>query len=1065
MKRLWLWLWVSVWSLHALAAPVTPQTLHLLGRSHVEGYELALSPDDREWLRARGTLTLGTSAPDYAPFDISHNGLDYEGLTADYAQLLGELLGVAVHVRRYGHRGDAVQALHNGDIDLLGSANEYEFQDPTLIRAGDYAEDQPVLVTRPDQKAKAEGEMANVRVAMLDHYRPAAAFAALYPRASLQGYPSVLDALSAVAFGRADVYLGDAITADYQIASNAFDNLQLADFSRLESSGFAFATSAQDARLARIIRAAIESVPATERMALLHRWNADAKGMPDQRTLQLSDQEQAWLTDHPRVKLAVDPSFVPFTFFDQQGQLRGLSADVLARVTQLTGLQFDIVRESGVVAMIGALGRGSVDLIGALTPSGLHNGTLSFTRPYLSTPNVLISPSATVSDFEDLTGKALAVVAGDARNADLQQRYPRVRLVPVINTEHVFDAVERGVTSAGITSLMAARYRIARRRDDEPWHVVATLADAPAQLAFAVRPEAWQLQSILDKVLLSMPPADFQTLINRWRGDRVERENYWQRHRHLIMVGGSILLVLLLLSAAALAWQRRLMAKLHAAQLEADAANRAKTTFLATMSHEIRTPMNAVLGMLEMASQQAEKGVLDRAAIEVASTSAHSLLELIGDILDVVRIESGQLALRPQPVALRELAASVIRAFEGLARQKNIALDLSDDGLGDVHVLLDPLRFKQVLSNLLGNGIKFTERGSVSLSLSLAAEKTAGQCWLHCRVKDTGIGIDAASQALLFQPFAQVSQQQAGGSGLGLMISRHLCELMGGHLELVSAPGSGTEVTVELPVPIVQRPEVHAQALPVVAVVAQLRVLVVDDYAPNRLLLARQLEWMGHQVVVVDDGEAALAVWQPGQFDAVITDCNMPRMDGYALTREIRRRETLTNEAPVLIFGFTANAQPQEQARCLDAGMNDCLFKPLGLERLRQALHPLSSARASMPPTDRTSSVWLPEVLEQLAGGNRDIVDTLLEELRVSLDQDGRDLRDLWQRNDSAGLNHVAHRIKGGARIVRATALVDCCEALEDVIAQGQVDRVDRAVDDLLQAVSELGTAILLYRA
>lgn len=228
--------------------------------------------------------------------------------------------------------------------------------------------------------------------------------------------------------------------------------------------------------------------------------------------------------------------------------------------------------------------------------------------------------------------------------------------------------------------------------------------------------------------------------------------------------------------------RQQLLHELSEAKNAADAANRAKTTFLATMSHEIRTPLNAVIGMLELALKKAEQGVTDRFAIEVASGTAKDLLGLIGDILDISRIESGKLSLAPERANLLNIVESVTRVFEGVAKQKHLYLVVELDTYSDRDVWIDPLRFKQILSNLLSNAVKFTEEGSVWVKMRAEAASDGKSIQITLRVEDSGIGISRQDQQILFNPFAQASnnpQSSYSGSGLGLMISRSLCEMMG----------------------------------------------------------------------------------------------------------------------------------------------------------------------------------------------------------------------------------------------------------------------------------------------
>lgn len=243
----------------------------------------------------------------------------------------------------------------------------------------------------------------------------------------------------------------------------------------------------------------------------------------------------------------------------------------------------------------------------------------------------------------------------------------------------------------------------------------------------------------------------------------------------------------------------RLVQQLQEAKEQAIEASRAKTRFLATMSHEIRTPMNAVIGLLELILKRSADERIDRVSIEIAHNSATGLLELIGDILDIARIESGRMTLSPKRANLRELVESVARVFEGLARQKRLTLMLEIDAEINRDVLVDALRFKQVVSNLLSNAIKFTEVGFVKVTV-VGHLNDSAQMDVQVIVEDSGIGIAAHDQQQLFQPFVQVQRnvRENEGTGLGLVICRSLCEMMGGQVSISSEPGQGTRVDMAL---------------------------------------------------------------------------------------------------------------------------------------------------------------------------------------------------------------------------------------------------------------------------
>lgn len=459
--------------------------------------------------------------------------------------------------------------------------------------------------------------------------------------------------------------------------------------------------------------------------------------------------------------------------------------------------------------------------------------------------------------------------------------------------------------------------------------------------------------------------------------------------------------------------------------------------------------------MLELTLKRADQGHLDRPAIEVAYNSAKDLLELIGDILDIARIESGRLSLAPERVNLKEVIESVVRVFDGLARQKTLSLLLEyKPDLDDSDVLIDPLRFKQVLSNLVSNAIKFTERGQVKIRVEVLATNLPQQVEMKLVVEDTGIGISRDDQLRLFEPFAQADNSghlARSGAGLGLVICRSLCAMMGGQLSLSSVPMVGTQVHISLKMPRLQPLQAvdeHKPATPASASV--LNVLVVDDHPANRLLMCQQLGYLGHQFTAAQHGAAGFQAWRQEHFDLVIADCNMPIMNGYELSRSIREYELREQRPPCVVLGFTANAQPEEKQRCAEAGMDDCLFKPISLTALERQL-------AQIRPQSSDVKLDLGS-LDALTGGDPQLSQRLLEELLSSSRHDREELMALLARQaPTQDIIEQAHKIKGAARIVQARDLAGQCEALEQACTrEEQQPAIETKIKALEKCMLEL---------
>ncbi|MBK5408899.1 transporter substrate-binding domain-containing protein [Pseudomonas sp. TH34] len=1151
-------------------------------------------------------MILGVSRPSFPPLDIVYDDDDYEGISADVIALLSQQLGIEVSVVNLPDRAQALDALQSGQVDMLSSANSFELMTRPVVLSHPYVDDSPALFRRLGENRSLPDDLHGMTIAMAAEYRPEEEVRKQFPGARLALFKSQTEAMAAVAFEHADIYLGDSLSAYYMINQSFFNYVKFDRTLGRNSDGFSFALKHDNVPLLQILNKSIDDLGRLKLTYIIKRWAGGGYVLPGDKVV-LSAQEQRWIARHPVVRMVINDDLAPAAFFDANGNFNGITADLLNIITLRTGLQFQVARTGSFNNLQQALRTGEADLT-MLIPTAERETFLRFTHSFATSSFAVVTANsgAKFDGLQSLDGKRLAIANGQAVIPLLREKYPQIELITPATTLDSLSMVANGSADAAMMSLSIARYYTIRLYDNR-LQIAGITSGNSATTNFAMRRSDTELQSILNKVILSIPPDEMNSITNRWRPNSAMSGQTWRDYRQVIaeivavalLIVASILVKVFLLRrevrkrqaveqvlsdqlqflqtlsdamprpiyvrdregrmlscarsyehalnlslkdvlgktalempgqyfeaapefhrdylnamergeplqrrceiilgnkkiwidhwiqpfrdsggtirGVICGWlditeQYALIEELRTAKNSADDASRAKTQFLATMSHEIRTPMNAMIGTLELALKRADRGLVDRPSIEIAHASAKNLLELIADILDIVRIESGRLSLSPRRSNLRHLVESVVRVFDGLARQKGLELILDLDPSINSDVLIDPMRFKQVLSNLLGNAIKFTNTGFVKVHIS-GEHIDACTLALEMQVEDSGIGISEDDQLKLFQPFAQVNQDPMngrGGTGLGLVICRSLCEMMGGALYLSSTPGTGTRIDIDLtltrlePAPLINpRHERQHQAHRH----GDMRILVADDHGMSRQLLLQQLDFLGYEALGAEDGAVALKLWRSMHFDIVITDCHMPVMTGSELTQAIRQEEKQKGVAPCMILGLTADAQPEDIDGYIALGMSDCLLKPVDLDVLEQRMLSFETRRSLKPEPgavdpDRSSERYRVGInaLTQLAGGNAAMVQSLIRELLESIRQDLQKLRLHAQLQDTSALGELAHRIRGAARVLKDEQLIVYCRELEDACSgllpdlEGKVACVEQVMLELERVFSQ----------
>jgi signal transduction histidine kinase/DNA-binding response OmpR family regulator len=593
--------------------------------------------------------------------------------------------------------------------------------------------------------------------------------------------------------------------------------------------------------------------------------------------------------------------------------------------------------------------------------------------------------------------------------------------------------------------------------------VRAFVADADRLLGekptAALTPQA--LQQLLDSLdALTVPLHDLSLGASHLLYERATQRNAAVRQQSVLSLALTLsqCVLLLVLTVIVLTQLRTLNERrknlealadnLHAARVEAETANRAKSVFLANMSHEIRTPFHGLLGMMSLL-QDTGLNTQQQGFLLTAKESANHLLAILNDILDISQLESGKLQVQPETMELPLLLAQVEALMRVQAQSKGLALNVQLEPDVPRWVHADATRLKQILFNLLSNAVKFSESGSVGLRV---ASGFGGR--VIFAVSDTGVGMDGNTLGRLFQRFMRADEspsRRQGGTGLGLEISRDLARLMGGDITVQSEIGRGSVFTVALPLPAAAPPtpaQLAPETIAATRTPGPLRVLVAEDHPVNRAYLEAVLDKLGHEAVFKEDGDGAVRAMQQQEFDIVLMDLHMPGMDGFAAARAIRSMPPPRGRVPII--ALTADAFQASRDLARQAGMDGFLTKPAHLPQLREALERHSGIGKTPAAPGSPHSPREPQAVDEIFDpatvddARQALSPIVYAELLARFFSDQPEalttLRGAARSANHTTLHAQAHSLKGAALNLGLRAVADAAQLLQSATAAGEAN-------------------------
>nr|WP_252737839.1 transporter substrate-binding domain-containing protein [Marinobacter salexigens] len=784
-----------------------------------------LGNEDLSWVGEQEILRIGVRA-EQVPLVFDTGNGDLAGTYIDYLARLSSKLGLPIEPVVASTGDNAEPQLAQPNIDALLTTripgtpvpNGIRFTSPLMTLT--YG----LFVSAGDAAIRSLADLENGRIAVVEG--DPNQYDMLDSVESFTPVPvqSLGEAVSRVLSGQADAFLGPVpVVSDY-LQSAMINGIGLSLLLDQKSVDVVFQVDESNGSLFRVLDQTVGAITHNEHRVIRQSWLQVDLSALEQSGVELSASDVDWLKRHPELSVAYRSDWPPFEYA-QDGRPTGLVPDLVARLESQLGVRFERKILEDRVTAEQALVSGDVDILPGLSRTPRTQESFLFTRAYVNVPIALAirDDGRFIGDLRELRSERVGVVNRHAAHDYLLINHPNLDLYPVATVEDGLLALSNGDLDVMVTHIPAVSYTVARLGLSNLR--ITSITPYQYDLRLAVSKDSPELHRILNKALGSLKPTDTEAIYNRWIHLDIEQEADYTVVRRVVLIAIVVVLIFLY-------WNRKLSrevderirsenalrrsedelraAKLEAERLarEAEAASRTKSEFLANMSHEIRTPMNAVIGYSDLLSNSVTDPQ-QRNYLDAIRAGSRSLLMLINDILDLSRIEAGKMRLDYSPVSVRRLLDDVRHIFDLRAREQGITLEVSVGSNMPVAMMLDETRFRQVLFNLVGNAIKFTHEGGVSVRATVEpVEDESGEAPEHqnyqltVKVNDSGIGISPDQRDRIFDAFEQQEGQNTrryGGTGLGLAISRKLARMMGGELEVESEPNSGSVFTLTLP--------------------------------------------------------------------------------------------------------------------------------------------------------------------------------------------------------------------------------------------------------------------------
>ena len=917
---------LSVYDLVAIKA----RWLHYKAFAAGDSILVSLSEEEISWIDENPEISLGSDF-NWPPYDFIDSNGTHSGVSAGIIELIEQKTGLIINIES-GIWSEILDKVRKNELDGLACAV------PTIERE-EYLSFSPPYFTAPtaiisrDESEYISGleDLTGKTVAVNRNSYIHEWLKTVHPEIDLMVLQSNKECLVAVSYNEADAYIANLASANHIISQELLTNLKV--YSQVPGliTELSVAIDINQPVLQKIINKVLKSISYKEKRNLLEKWSSESEG----KRIILSGDEVSWLKNNPVLYFSGDPHWAPLSYVDKNDKYSGVIPEIMNLIEEKSGLDFKYIPVNSWHESMLLMEDEKLDIIDGIVASDEREEIMDFSDVYFKMDIVMITSDDTglIKSLDDIGSRTIGTVRDYITETYLKRDYPQISPFLYDTTSEGLKAVSNGSIDILITDIPTFDYY--SQESSLSNLKISGFTPYTFNISMGVKKDSVQLVSILNKSLELITANEKSTIYSNWVNQEKPLIDYsllWK----IILVGFIIFILIFY-------WNRRLAHEIvlrKDAEKHAISASQSKSDFLANMSHEIRTPMNSVLGFAELLDAM----IVDReqkSYIKSIRSSGIALMGIINDILDLSKIEAGKFIAKPSPTSLRRISDDMAELFKDRFLHQKIIFKINYDASFPDYIMIDGPRVRQILVNLIGNAVKFTNEGTIQLSISLDDyNRNTNTVDFSLSVRDTGVGIPEDQLKLIFDKFKQQDGQdftEYGGTGLGLAICEQLSKLLGGKISVQSHVGEGSDFTVDFSkIPVsddtISREMTEKKNL---IVFDPAVVLVVDDIKDNRVLVMENFRNTNLVFHEASNGRDALDILQEEKIDLVFLDLSMPVMNGYEAIEIIKRDESLSG---IPVIALTASILEKDLEKVGHYGFDGYLRKPVNHEDLIAAL-------------------------------------------------------------------------------------------------------------------------------